>query len=82
MDRLTRTDSRYLKLFTEEHALLKNESNIMNEYKIKENEERDLFFSLSTCLRDSQEKERSRLERTKYLQFGLSIACTTLGYFW
>ena len=48
---------------------------------IKENEERDLFFSLSTCLRDSQEKERSRLERTKYLQFGLSIACTTLGYF-
>ena len=52
------------------------------DYVIKENEERDLFFSLSTCLRDSQEKERSRLERTKYLQFGLSIACTTLGYFW
>ena len=79
MDRLNRTDSRYLQLFTEEHALLKNESNIYNEYKIKENEERDLFFSLSTSLRDSQEKERARMERTKYLQFGLSIACTTLG---
>ena len=75
------TDSRYLQLFTEEHALLKNESNLMNDYKVKENEERDLFFSLSASLRDSQEKERARAERLKYLQFGLSIACTTLGIF-
>lgn len=51
----------------------------MNDYKVKENEERDLFFSLSASLRDSQEKERARAERLKYLQFGLSIACTTLG---
>lgn len=79
MDRLSRTDSRYLQLFTEEHALLKNEVFLMNEYKIKENEERDLFFSLSASLRDSQEKERVRVERIKYLQLGLSIACTTLG---
>jgi len=68
-----------LQLFTEEHALLKNESNLMNDYKVKENEERELFFSLSASLRDSQEKERARAERLKYLQFGLSIACTTLG---
>lgn len=79
MDRLSRTDSRYLQLFTEEHAILKNESNLMNEYKTKENEERDLFFCLSASLRDSQEKERARVERIKYLQLGLSIACTTLG---
>ena len=51
----------------------------MNEYKFKENEERELFFFLSASLRDSQEKERVRVERIKYLQFGLSIACTVLG---
>ncbi len=79
MDRLSRTDSRFLQLFTEEHSVLKREVALMNEYKLKENEERDLFFFLSTSLRDSQEKERARVERIKYLQLGLSIACTTLG---
>lgn len=79
MDRLTRTDSRFLQLFTEEHEILKREQTLMNDYKFKEDEERDLFFFLSAALRDSQEKERARVERTKYLQLGLSIACTSLG---
>lgn len=79
MDRLSRSDSRFLQLFTEEHNLLKEEVTLINEYKLKENEERDLFFYLSSSLRDSQEKERARVERIKYLQLGLSIICTTLG---
>ena len=79
MDRLSRTDSRFLKLFTEEHEVLKREVDLMNEYKLKEDEERELFFFLSASLRDSQEKERARVERIKYLQLGLSLACTTLG---
>jgi hypothetical protein len=79
MDRLSRTDSRYLQLFTEEHNVLKSEMNFINEYKSKENEERELFYYLSTSLRDSQEKERARVERIKYLQLSLSIICTVLG---
>lgn len=79
MDRLSRTDSNYLKLFTEEHGLLKDESKLMNDYKLKEEEERAAFFNLSSRLRDAQERERIRVERTKYLQFGLSIVCASLG---
>ena len=79
MEGLSRTDSRYLKLFTEEHSILKADSQLMNDYKLKESEERDLFFFLSAALRDSQEKERTRIERIKYLSYGLSIICTALG---
>ncbi len=79
MDRINRSDSRYLQLFTEEHNYLKTEIRLVKEYKIIEDEERELFYTLSTNLRDSQEKERSRIESTKYLQLGLSIACTLLG---
>lgn len=79
MDRLSRTDSKYLQLFTEEHNVLKSEMQLIDEYKVKEGEERDLFLQLSTSLRDSQEKERTRAEQLKYLQLGLSITCTTLG---
>ncbi len=78
-DRLNRTDSRFLKLFTEEHEILKREKNLIGDYKTREDEERNSFFVLSAALRDSQEKERARLERTKFLQLGLSIACTSLG---
>lgn len=79
MDRLNRTDSQYLKLFTQEHGLLKLESKLISDYKLKEEEERSLFFNLSSCLRDAQEKERIRVERVKYLQLGLSVVCTSLG---
>ena len=79
MDRLNRTDSNYLKLFTDEHGLLKQESKLINDYKLKEEEERAAFFNLSSKLREAQERERIRVERTKYLQFGLSILCTSLG---
>jgi hypothetical protein len=79
MERLSRTDSRYLQLFTDEHNALKEELQLVNECKIKESTERELFFYLSTSLRNSQEKERARVERIKYLQLGLSILCTTLG---
>jgi hypothetical protein len=79
MDRINRSDSRYLQLFTEEHNYLKTEIRLVKEYKIIEDEERELFYTLSTNLRDSQEKERARIESTKYLQLGLSIACTLLG---
>jgi hypothetical protein len=79
MNQLSRTDRKYLELFTQEHEILNSEQDIMKKYKEKENEERDLFFFLSAALRDSQEKERARVERIKYLQLGLSIVCTVLG---
>ena len=79
MDRLNRTDSSYLKLFTQEHELLNNEKISQHNYKIQESEERDLFFRFSALLRESQEKERARAERIKYLQLFLSVACTFLG---
>ncbi|CAF0733246.1 unnamed protein product [Brachionus calyciflorus] len=79
MDRLARSDSRYFSLFTEEHGLLQTEVKLLEDFKLKESKERDLFYFLSTSLRDAQEKERIRVERTKYLQLGLSILCTSLG---
>jgi hypothetical protein len=79
MDRLSRTDSRYLQLFTNEHEYLKTELELLSEYKLKEDAERDLFFVLSAALRDSQEKERSRAERVKYIQLGISVSCTVIG---
>lgn len=79
MERFNRTDSRYLQLFTEEHNTLKAEVQLVNEYKLKESEERELFFFLSAALRNAQEKERARVERIKYLQLGLSVLCTSLG---
>ncbi len=79
MDRLSRTDGNYLKLFTHEHETLNEEQILLNEYKAKEASERDLFFKLSASLRESQEKERTRAESVKYLQLSLSIACTFLG---
>jgi hypothetical protein len=79
MDRLNRTDSSYLKLFTQEHDFLNLEKISQHDYKLKESEERDLFFRFSALLRESQEKERARAERIKYLQLSLSIACTFLG---
>ncbi len=66
-------------MFTEEHEILKREKVLIGDYKSREDEERNSFFVLSAALRDSQEKERARLERTKFLQLGLSIACTSLG---
>jgi hypothetical protein len=79
MERLSRHDSRYLQLFTDEHNTLKQEINLVTQYKVKEEEERELFFSLSASLRNAQEKERARIERIKYLQLGLSVLCTSLG---
>ena len=79
MDRLNRTDSSFLKLFTQEHEFLNQEKIAQNNYKLKESEERDLFFRFSALLRESQEKERARAERIKYLQLFLSVSCTFLG---
>ncbi len=79
MDRLNRTDSTFLKLFTQEHEYLNQEKIAQNNYKLKESEERDLFFRFSALLRESQEKERARAERIKYLQLILSVSCTFLG---
>jgi hypothetical protein len=79
MDRISRTDSSYLKLFTSEHETLNEEKLLLNDYKLKEASERDLFFKLSASLRESQEKERTRAESLKYFQLALSLACTFLG---
>jgi len=66
LDKTSRGEDRYLDLLTREHAIIKQEKQLVDEFKRLERGERDCFNLLSARLRDSHEKERERAERTKY----------------
>ncbi|CAF0800919.1 unnamed protein product [Rotaria sordida] len=66
MEKLTRSDDAYLELFKNEHDLVKKEKFAQQELKKHDDTERQLFSSLQLTLRESQEKEKMRIERTKY----------------
>lgn len=66
LDKTSRGEDRYLNLLTQEHALIKREKLLLDEFKQLERSERDCFTILSARLRESHEKERQRGERTKY----------------
>lgn len=66
LDKTSRGEDRYLDLLTREHAVIKQEKMLVEEFKRLERAERDCFNVLSTRLRESHEKERERAERTKY----------------
>jgi len=76
---MSRTEEAYLDMITKEHELLKKESRIMKDFKKQEELERDSFALFSRCLRDSQEVERLRQEKTKYLSLIGSIVGALLG---
>ena len=66
MEKLSRSDDAYLELFKAEHDLVKKEKCTQLELKRQDDIERQLFSSLQLALRESQEKEKMRVERTKY----------------
>jgi polysaccharide pyruvyl transferase WcaK-like protein len=66
MEKLSRSDDAYLEFFKTEHDLVKKEKVAQLELKKHDEIERELFSSLQLALRESQEKEKMRVERTKY----------------
>lgn len=79
LDRIPRDDERYLALATEEHKVLLEEKKLKGEYEDLEAVERDQFAILSGAVRDSHEKERARVERTKHWSVIGSISGAALG---
>lgn len=75
----SRSEDRYIELVTQEHALLKQESYIIDQVNNSEKEERDSFILLSTTLKDSHDRERIQAERTKYVSIVGSILGTVIG---
>ncbi|CAD5115800.1 DgyrCDS4742 [Dimorphilus gyrociliatus] len=66
LDKVQRGDERYLQLLTEEHKIIKAENDLTKRLEADEKLERHLFANLSSAVRESHEKERTRTERTKY----------------
>ncbi|CAM4767596.1 unnamed protein product [Rotaria magnacalcarata] len=66
MEKLSRSDDAYLEFFKNEHDLFKKEKSAQLDLKKQDDIERQLFSSLQLALRESQEKEKMRIERTKY----------------
>ncbi|VDK52388.1 unnamed protein product [Anisakis simplex] len=79
LDRTSRGEDRYLDLLTEEHATIKKERKLMEEFELAEASERDAFQVLSARVRHSHEKERERGERTKYWSVSASLIGALLG---
>jgi hypothetical protein len=78
-DSTSRTDETYLELVTREHQLFKEESKLAKELIQQENVERDLFNTFSQNVRNCQEVERMRQEKTKYLSLMGSLIGAALG---
>ncbi|KAH7729477.1 hypothetical protein AAVH_02952 [Aphelenchoides avenae] len=81
LDRTPRGDDRYLHLITEEHAAIKAERGLLDQFEQLENAEREAFHTLSNKLRASHEREREREERTKYWSLTASLVGAILGIF-
>ena len=79
MEKLSRSDDAYLELFKKEHDFVKREKLSQLELKKQDDVERQLFLSLQLALRESQEKEKMRVERTKYWSIIGSIVGALTG---
>lgn len=79
LNTMPRGDEAYLKLITDEHHLIKQEKSIYKELTLKEDAERESFESFSRRLLSTQELERARQEKTKYLAALGSVAGALLG---
>lgn len=76
---MQRGDEKYLTLLTEEYEILKQEKSLETELNHLEELERTRFSSLSSAVRESHEKERSRTERTKYWSIIGSMVGACIG---
>ena len=81
LEKTHRGEDRYLILVTQEHQVLKDESQFRDEFKLFEKKERECFSALSNAVRDSHEKERAQAEKTKYWSVLGSILGTCIGIF-
>ncbi|XP_065297260.1 mitochondrial potassium channel-like [Dermacentor albipictus] len=79
LDKTHRGEDRYLTLITQEHAVIKEERSLLEQFKNLEKAERDYFASLSLALRESHEKERAQGERTKYWSIIGSVCGAVIG---
>lgn len=79
LDKTLRGDDKYLELVTQEHALIKDDRRLSEEFQFYEKSERDYFSSLSNALRDSHERERSYAEKTKYWSIIGSVVGAVIG---
>ncbi|CAJ0579643.1 unnamed protein product, partial [Mesorhabditis spiculigera] len=79
MDRTSRGEDRYLHLLTEEHQLIKKEKALLEAFEGHETAEREAFHQLSNRVRTSHEKERERVEKTKWWSVSASLIGALLG---
>ena len=79
LDSISRADEAYLDLVTNEHRLIKQEKHLDEQLVRKGEVERNSFQVFSQQLRDSQEVERLRQEKTKYLSLLGSLVGALLG---
>lgn len=79
LDKVQRGDDRYLALLTQEHAIIREENKLLQEIAELEELERTQFSALSSAVRESHEKERTRAERTKYWSVTASVIGAVLG---
>ncbi|XP_038668398.1 mitochondrial potassium channel isoform X1 [Scyliorhinus canicula] len=81
LDRVSREDSHYLELATQEHKLLQEERRHRTTHENAEELERETFARFSAAVRESHEKERTRAERTKNWSVMGSVLGAMIGVF-
>ena len=79
LEKTNRADERYLDLVQKEHAVIREENEVVSKIRHLEKAERESFAVLSSALRDSHEKERARAEKTKYWSIIGSIIGAVIG---
>ncbi|XP_070193561.1 mitochondrial potassium channel-like [Littorina saxatilis] len=79
LEKTNRGDTRYLDLVQKEHAIIREENDVVSAIRNLEKTERESFAVLSSALRDSHEKERARAEKTKYWSIIGSIIGAIIG---
>ncbi|VDO64707.1 unnamed protein product, partial [Heligmosomoides polygyrus] len=79
LDRTSRGEDKYLHLLTEEHAAIKKERTLLEDFEGLEAAEREAFHQLSNRVRASHERERERAEKTKWWSVSASLIGAFLG---
>ncbi|CAH1997984.1 unnamed protein product [Acanthoscelides obtectus] len=80
IQRVKRTDDKFLDLMRQETEVLKLEKSIASTFQDYDQMERELFTAFTNAIRDSHEKQRAQLEYTKYFGLVLSIAGSFLAF--
>ncbi|CAI4225917.1 unnamed protein product [Auanema sp. JU1783] len=79
LDKTSRGEDKYLHLITEEHSLIKQERSLLESFEQLETDEREAFHKLSNRVRESHEKERERVEKTKWWSVSASLIGALIG---